>query len=58
MDEATELAVGDEVVAVAGSRGTIVDINEMSNGDRVYGVLDVNGSVRYYVASGIKRFQQ
>lgn len=58
MDEATELNVGDDVVAVAGARGTIVDINEMSNGENVYGVADVNGAVRYYTGAGIKRFQQ
>lgn len=58
MDEATQLNVGDDVVAVAGARGTIVDVNEMSNGDTVYGVVDINGTVRYYTETGIKHFQQ
>lgn len=56
MNESAELTVGDDVVAVAGARGTIVDVNTMSNGEPVYGVVDVNGSVRYYTESGIKRF--
>ncbi|MBO1902267.1 hypothetical protein J4H92_09950 [Leucobacter weissii] len=58
MDENTELNVGDDVVAVAGARGTIVDVNEMSNGEASYGVVDVNGAIRYYTAAGVKRFQQ
>lgn len=57
MNEAAELSVGDDVVAVAGARGTIVDINEMTNGEKVYGVADINGAVRYYTAVGIKHFQ-
>lgn len=57
MSESTELQVGDDVVAVAGARGTIADIQKMSNGDTVYGVVDVNGAVRHYTATGIKRFQ-
>lgn len=57
MNEATELSIGDDVVAVAGARGTIVDISEMSNGEQVYGVVDVNGTVRYYTETGIKHFQ-
>ncbi len=58
MNEAMELNIGNDVVAVAGARGTIVDINDMSNGEKVYGVVDVNGSVRYYTQVGIKRFQR
>lgn len=57
MNEAAEISVGDDVVAVAGARGTIVDIHEMTNGEKAYGVADVNGSVRYYTEAGIKRFQ-
>ncbi len=57
MSETTELQVDDDVVAVAGARGTIADIQEMSNGETVYGVVDVNGTVRHYTAAGIKRFQ-
>ena len=56
MDKSTELNVGDDVLGVAGVRGTIVDIREMSNGELVYGVVDTNGAVRYYVAAGLKRF--
>ena len=56
MDEAAELKVGDDVVAVAGARGKVVDVNTMSNGEAVYGVVDINGAVRYYTDSGIKRF--
>ncbi|MGO3146820.1 MAG: hypothetical protein ACTIJ6_03975 [Leucobacter sp.] len=56
MDEAAELKVGDDVVAVAGARGKVVDVNTMSNGEVVYGVVDINGAVRYYTESGIKRF--
>jgi len=58
MDESVEFKVGDDVVAVAGAKGTIVDVNEMSNGEPVYGVVDVNGAVRYYTAAGVKRYQQ
>ena len=57
MDEDTRLSVGDDVLAVAGARGTIVDIREMSNGETAYGVVDVNGAVRYYTAVGVKRLQ-
>lgn len=57
MNEAAELKIGDDVVAVAGARGTIVDINDMSNGEKAYGVVDVNGTVRYYTEAGIKHFQ-
>lgn len=57
MEETVELQVGDDVVAVAGARGKIVDIQDMSNGEKVYGVVDVNGAVRHYIAAGIKRFQ-
>jgi len=56
MDGATEFSVGDEVVAVAGARGTICDVRTMSNGETVYGVSDVNGAVRYYTSGGIKQF--
>lgn len=57
MHEGNDFTVGDDVVAVAGARGTIADVREMSNGEAVYGVVDVNGAVRYYSAAGIKRFQ-
>lgn len=57
MGEPIELQVGDDVIAVAGARGTIVDVQEMSNGEKVFGVVDVNGAVRFYTAVGIKRFQ-
>lgn len=56
MDEVTELQLGDDVIAVAGARGTIVDIQDMSNGEKVYGVVDVNGAVRHYTVKGLKRF--
>lgn len=56
MNESTEFAVGDDVMAVAGARGTIADVHEMSNGEKAYGVVDVNGAVRYYTALGLKRF--
>ena len=57
MTSSIELQVGDDVVAAAGARGTIADISEMSNGEKVYGVVDVNGVVRHYTETGIKRFQ-
>ncbi len=56
MDESTVFQVGDDVIAVAGARGTIADIQEMTNGDRVYGVVDTNGAVRHYTENGLKRF--
>ena len=56
MDEAISLSVGDDVMALGGARGTITDIREMSNGESVYGVRDSNGAVRFYTATGLKRF--
>ncbi|MGK0716614.1 hypothetical protein ACR5KS_11255 [Leucobacter sp. W1153] len=56
MDEAISLSVGDDVMALGGARGTITDMREMSNGESVYGVRDSNGAVRFYTATGLKRF--
>ncbi|MBK0419829.1 hypothetical protein JD276_12370 [Leucobacter sp. CSA1] len=57
-DDTAEFSVDDEVVAPGGARGVVCDVREMTNGERVYGVHDMNGSVRYYTAEGIKRLLQ
>lgn len=56
MDEQTDFNLGDDVVAVAGAKGTIADFSEMKNGEIAYGVVDTNGAIRYYTAAGLKRF--
>lgn len=56
MNEESDLKVGDEVMAVAGAKGTVVDIRSLSSGETAYGVVDANGAVRYYTNSGVKRF--
>lgn len=56
MNEETDFVVGDEVMAVAGAKGTIADVRALSSGETAYGVVDANGAVRYYTKSGVKRF--
>ncbi|WP_053382983.1 hypothetical protein [Leucobacter celer] len=51
-----DFSIDDDVIAVGGARGTICDIRTMANGVPVYGVQDLTGAVRYYVADGLKRF--
>lgn len=56
MEEDAAFSVGDDVIASAGARGVIADVRDMSNGETVYGVLDMNGSVRFYTEAGLKGF--
>ncbi len=56
MTEESDFVVGDEVMAVAGAKGTVADIRNLSSGETAYGVVDANGAVRYYTKSGLKRF--
>lgn len=55
MADEIELNVGDVVMAAAGAKGEIVDIHEMTNGEKSYGLVDTTGAVRYYVASGLRQ---
>ncbi len=55
MSETPEFQVGDSVVGVAGVRGTIADINTMSNGETVYGIVDTTGAVRYFTVAALKQ---
>ena len=55
MADEIELNVGDVVMAAAGAKGETVDIHEMTNGEKSYGLVDTTGAVRYYVASGLRQ---
>lgn len=56
MSEDTGFTVGDEVMAVAGVKGTVVDVRILTNTETAFGVVDTNGAVRYYTQAGLKRF--